>query len=115
MQVTIWRISPIVAHYPRKSDATRFVRHSKTNPHIDEVDLTDITPSYAHIRHMDGRESTVALRDLATCPSMLEVQSVDIPPDENFELNNDENPPQMWYRTIRRNLQLKTLFADLCV
>ena len=73
----------------------RFVRHSETDPLIDEVDLTDITPSYAHIRHRDGRESTVALRDLAQCPSVQEVESADIPPDENFELNNDENPPDV--------------------
>ena len=77
----------------------RFVRHSKTDPLIDEVDLTDITPSYAHIRYRDGRESTVALRDLAQCPSVREVESTDILLDENFELNlnlnNDENPPDV--------------------
>ena len=73
----------------------RFVRHSKTDPLVDEVDLTDITPPYAHIRHRDGRESTVALRDLAPCPSVQEIESADIPPDENLELNNDENPPDV--------------------
>ena len=80
---------------PGKVMLRRFVRHSKTDPLVDEVDLTDITPSYAHIRHRDGRESTVALRDLAPCPSVQEVESADIPPDENFELNNDENPPDV--------------------
>ena len=46
----------------------RFVRRSKSDPLVDEVELTHANPSYAHIRHPDGRESTVSLRDLAPCP-----------------------------------------------
>ena len=38
----------------------RFVRHSKTDPLIDEVQLMDVNPSYAYIRYSDGRESTVS-------------------------------------------------------
>ena len=43
----------------------RFVRNSKYEPLVDEVELLDANPSYAHIRLPDGRESTVSIRDLA--------------------------------------------------
>ncbi len=46
----------------------RFVRNNKNDPLVDEVLLTDVNPTYAHIRYPDGRESTVSLKDLAPCP-----------------------------------------------
>ena len=46
----------------------RFVRHSKSDPLVDEVELTNVNPAYAHIRYQDGRESTVSLKDLSPCP-----------------------------------------------
>ena len=47
----------------------RFVRHSKTDPLVDEVQLMDVNPSYAYIRYSDGRESAVPLKDLSPCPA----------------------------------------------
>ena len=47
----------------------RFVRNSKNDPLVDEVELTSVNPAYAHIRYPDGRESTVSLKDLSPCPS----------------------------------------------
>jgi hypothetical protein len=47
----------------------RFVRTSKNDPLVDEVELTDINPTYARVRYTDGRESSVSLRDLAPCPT----------------------------------------------
>ena len=47
----------------------RYVRHTKNDPLVDEVELTDVNPTYAHIRYSDGRESTVSLKDLSPCPS----------------------------------------------
>ena len=47
----------------------RFVRNSKNDPRVDEVELTSVNPAYAHIRYPDGRESTVSLKDLSPCPS----------------------------------------------
>ena len=43
----------------------RSVRSSKYDPMVDEVQLLDANPQYAHIRLADGRESTVSLRQLA--------------------------------------------------
>ena len=35
---------------------------------MEEVELTNINPTYAHIRYRDGCESSVSLGDLAPCP-----------------------------------------------
>ena len=53
---------------PGKVMLRRFVRKSKHDPLVDEVELTDINPTYAHIRYPDGRESTVSIHDLAPFP-----------------------------------------------
>ena len=45
----------------------RHVRKSKYDPLVDEVDLIDVNPEYAHVRLSDGKESTVSVRDLAPC------------------------------------------------
>lgn len=46
----------------------KFIRNSKSDPLVEEVDLERATPNYAHIRHPDGRRSTVSTRDLAPTP-----------------------------------------------
>ena len=43
----------------------RYVRKSKYEPLVDKVDLIEANPMYAHVRHENGVESTVSLRDLA--------------------------------------------------
>ena len=48
---------------------TWFIRNSKNDPLVDEVELTSVNPAYAHIRYPDGRESTVFLKDLSLCLS----------------------------------------------
>ncbi len=45
----------------------RHVRANKTDPLVDEVQLLQANPQYAHIRHADGRETTVSIRHLAPC------------------------------------------------
>ena len=43
----------------------KHVRASKYDPLVDEVELLEANHQYAHIRHPDGRESTVSTHDLA--------------------------------------------------
>nr|XP_039250117.1 uncharacterized protein LOC120327823 [Styela clava] len=43
----------------------RYVRKSKTEPLVDEVELLEANPQYAHVRFPDGRETTVASKHLA--------------------------------------------------
>lgn len=47
----------------------QFVRRTKDDPLVREVELLHSNPSYAYIKHADGRESTVSVNDLAPCPS----------------------------------------------
>ena len=50
---------------PGKVLLKRHVRQSKYEPLVEEVDLLEANPNYAHIRKADGKETTVSLRDLA--------------------------------------------------
>ena len=89
----------------------RFVRTSKNDPLVDEVELTDVNPTYARIRYPDGRESSVSLRDLTPCPSpsiqkgtspetrplqepfpLQEPPSTSLPPARNPTLPSQEPP-----------------------
>lgn len=45
----------------------RHNRQSKFDPYIEEVELLEANPSYAHIKYYNDRETTVSLRDLALC------------------------------------------------
>ena len=51
--------------YPGPVYLKRHVRASKYDPLVDEVELLEANPHYAHVRLPDGRESTVSLRHLA--------------------------------------------------
>ena len=59
---------------PGKVLLRRFVRHSKNDPWVDEVDLIEANPQYAHIRYEDGRESTVSLKDLTPSGQDIELR-----------------------------------------
>ena len=88
----------------------KFVRNSKNDDVVEEVELTDVNPTYANVRFSDGRESTVSLRDLSPCPTenlptsnklheSTEIESnatrsLHINSDETIALeNNDDNNP----------------------
>ena len=43
----------------------RHVRNSKFEPLVDEVELIEANPNFAHVRFPDGREDTVSLKHLA--------------------------------------------------
>lgn len=43
----------------------RQARQSKYEPIVDEVELLEANPQYAHVRFQDGREATVSVRHLA--------------------------------------------------
>ena len=58
---------PTWLSYPGPVLLKRHVRVSKSDPLVDEVELIEANPQYAHIRHADGREATVSIRHLAPC------------------------------------------------
>ena len=46
----------------------RHVRQSKYDPLVEEVEILDAIPKYAHIQLADGRATTVSLKHLARKP-----------------------------------------------
>ena len=65
----------------------RFVRNSKQDPLVDEVDLLEANPHYAYVRYPNGRESTVSIKDLA--PSVG--RSSSLPMGNNTSSPNEES------------------------
>ena len=45
----------------------KHVRQSKYDPLLEEVEILDVNPQYAHVKLPSGAESTVSIRDLAPC------------------------------------------------
>ena len=61
----------------------RFGRTSKYEPGVDVVELLEATPAYAHVKFPDGREDTVALRNLAPYPNSSKDEKVDALEDDS--------------------------------
>ena len=51
------------------------MRHNKSDPLVDEVELIAANPTYARVRYPGGRETSVSLRDLAPCPNKQDTDS----------------------------------------
>ena len=64
---------------------------------MEEVELIESNPSYAHIRYPDGKESSVSLQDLAPCPGSITALQLSSNPalveGEINESNNREGEP----------------------
>jgi transposase InsO family protein len=67
----------------------RHVRHNKTDPLVDEVELLQANPQYAHVRYPDGRETTVSLRHLAPAGVTNECEDPGLIPEAGTETHTD--------------------------
>ncbi|XP_068215854.1 uncharacterized protein [Palaemon carinicauda] len=75
----------------------RHVRHSKNDPLVDEVEIVETNPEYAHVKLSDGRATTVSLRHLAPMASDYRENSDDgdpAPQSEVLEELSVANAPQ---------------------
>ena len=71
-----------------KAFIKRFVRRSKSDPLMDEVEIMHVIPNYAQVRCPNGRKMTVSLRNLALCP---QEDTADEEPDSPLTpVNNEE-------------------------
>ena len=68
-----WLLTPGPVLYRRN------VRNSKYDALVEEVELLESNPEYAHIRLPDGREETVSLRQLAPTESRLHIPVITPP------------------------------------
>jgi hypothetical protein len=64
----------------------RHVRSSKYDPVVDEVELIEANPEYAHVRFPNGRQSTVSIRDIAPLPTPVVAE-----PNQEAVVDADEN------------------------
>ena len=70
-----------------------FVRHSKSDPLVDEMEIIYVNPNYAALCP-NGREITVSLQNLAPCPqedTADEEPDCPLTPVNDEELSNHEN------------------------
>ena len=77
-----------------KAFIKHFVRHFKSDPLVDEVQIIHVNPNYAQVRCPNGREMTVSLRNLAPCPqedTADEEPDSPLTPVNNEEASNLEN------------------------
>ena len=68
------------------------VRTSKMDPLVDEVELLQANPHYAHVHYPDGRETTVATKHLAP-KGHMEVAAPEHVAEEVENLDLDVNTP----------------------
>ena len=57
----------------------RHVRNSKYEPLVDEVELIEANPKYAHVKFPDGRVDTVSTKHLAPQGDVIEEQTDPLP------------------------------------
>ncbi|KAL7644264.1 UNVERIFIED_CONTAM: hypothetical protein RMT77_005091 [Armadillidium vulgare] len=73
----------------------KYVR-CKDDPLVEEVQLLEANPQFAHVRFPNGREDTVSIRDLAPAPAPApapESASLRNSSDKSAMPSNDENLP----------------------
>ena len=69
----------------------RFIRHSKSDPYVDEVELVNVNPTYAEVGYFNDRKATISSRHLSPC---LNVNNKFVNCDETLESDvtkNDSN------------------------
>ena len=76
-----------------KAFVKRFVRHSKSDPLVDEVEIIHVNPNYAQVRCPSGQKVTASLRNLAPRPqedTADEEPDCPLTPVNNKELSSHE-------------------------
>ena len=81
--ILLLRVTTIMDDHFTKSPHEKTCTYKQIWPYrtcllVEEVELLNVNPTYAFVRHNDGRESTVSLRDLA-------------PPGNNTDRNDRTN------------------------
>jgi len=78
----------------------RHVRSSKYEPLVDEVELLEANHQYAHIRHPDGRESTVSTNHLAPAgEEASETELIPAPREEFVPASGESTPVEPLHET----------------
>ena len=81
----------------------RYVRRSKQEPLVDEVELLEANAQYAFVRHENGREDTVSIRDLAPAARVdgeAEGINTDSVEARHMEMTDIESPGNMHDKSV---------------
>ncbi|KAI3378313.1 hypothetical protein SNEBB_002032 [Seison nebaliae] len=70
----------------------RHIRN-KNDPLVDEVELLQANPQYAHVRYPDGRETTVSIRHLAPSKSTFPCEGQNLQAESSPNLQVESLPP----------------------
>lgn len=67
------------------------MRKCKSDPLVDEIELIPATPTYAHDRYLEGRESSAFFSDIAPCPTRHNIEqfNITIPPPGKYDVKTD--------------------------
>ena len=93
----------------------KYVRNSKYDPLVDEAELIEANPQYAHVRLSDGRETTVSIRDIA--PYTPQQESLQAEDDQSHVEESTTAPAQpaevSEVQQLRRSTRVSTPPARL--
>ena len=73
----------------------RFVRSSKSEPLFDEAEIMHVNPTYANVRYANGKEVGVSLRDLSSCPVIVNA----VPKEDR---DSDDLPQPLQHENVSR-------------
>ena len=93
---------PPWVHANGKALVKRHVRTSKYDPWVEECEIIHVTPSYAQIKTVNGKEQTVSLRDLAPLPCSSDTLETEV---SNTDIERPNDP------ILRPNLETPVSLA----
>ena len=101
------------------------VRHSKYDPLVEEVEILDVNPKYAHVQLPDGKTTTVSLKHLTCKPaediglaskvdsSNTEKENISPMPAQTTDTVEDSQPLPVQQDTLRRSTRIRNAPAYL--
>ena len=95
----------------------RHVRNSKYDPLVDEVNLLEANPQYAHVQFPDGREDTISIKHLAPLGNKevpVESDNQSSPVDTPPSINTILEAHILEHRVTREHLLSLLVFLVLC-
>ena len=93
--ISMWNIDTFLVNASGKLFKKHYVKASKYDSDVEEVELLNANPQYAHMKLSDGRETTVLLRHLAPHGDNMHFVEYSQPSkavDQLTEVNNLESP-----------------------
>ena len=92
----------------------RYVRPTKADPLVDEVELLQANPHYAFVRYPDGRETTVSTKHLAPKPTSAPQDQI-LPRDSVLESTVGNSPSSVLPAHVQQEVPTTTEQTNVTV